>query len=62
MDSSSWPDSNLDNLMLRGCLLANCCCMFCCNEESLDHLLICYPVAHSLWMYMFSCLGLIGSC
>ena len=38
----------LDNLMLRGRILANCCRMCCCNEESMDHLLISCPVAHSL--------------
>ena len=41
----------LDNLMLRGRTLANYCCMCCCNEEFVDHLLISCPVAHSLWMY-----------
>ena len=30
----------LDNLMLCGRPLANRCCMCCCNEESVDHLLI----------------------
>ena len=35
----------LDNLMLRGLSLANQCCMCCCNEESVDHLLLHYPVA-----------------
>ena len=30
----------LDNLMLHGRPLANRCCMCCCNEESVDHLLI----------------------
>ena len=38
----------LDNLMLRGRILANCCRMCCCNEESMDHLLISCLVAHSL--------------
>ena len=37
-----------DNLMLHDCILANHCCMCCCNEESVDHLLISCPVAHSL--------------
>ena len=48
----------LDNLMLHGHTLANCCCKCCCNEEFVDHLLISCLVAHSLWMYI----GLIGSC
>ena len=42
----------LDNFMFRSRLLLNYCCMCCCNEESVDHLLIFCPVAHSLWMYM----------
>ena len=42
----------LDNLMLHGHTLANCCCKCCCNEEFVDHLLISCLVAHSLWMYM----------
>ena len=41
----------LDNLMLQGLPLVNRCCMCCCNEEFVDHLLHC-PVAHSLWVQM----------
>ena len=48
----------LDNLMLRGHPLANRCCMCCCNEEFVDHLLIFCPVAHSLWMYMLQLFGI----
>ena len=48
----------LDNLMLRGYTLANCCCMCCCNEESVDHLLISCPVAHSFWMCMIWLFGI----
>ena len=48
----------LDNLMLRGCPLANRCCMCCCNTESVDHLLLFCPIAHSLWMYMFQLFGI----
>ena len=44
--------------MLCGCTLANCCCMYCCNEESVDHLLISCPVAHSLWMCMLWLFGI----
>ena len=44
----------LDNLMLHGHTLANCCC----NEEFVDHLLISYLVAHSLWMYMLLLFGI----
>ena len=42
----------LDNLMLRGLSLANWCCMYCCNEETVDHLLLLCPIAHSLWVHM----------
>ena len=42
----------LDNLMLHGHILANRCCMCCCNEEFVDHLLIFCLVVHSLWMDM----------
>ena len=49
---------NLDNLRLRGRTLINRCCMCCCNEESVDHLLISCPVAHSLWMYMLRLFGI----
>ena len=42
----------LDNLMLRGCSLANRCCVCCCNGESVDHLLLHCPVVHSLWVFM----------
>ena len=44
--------------MLRGRPLANCCC----NVKFVDHLLHFCPIAHSLWTYMFRCLGSIGSC
>ena len=44
--------------MLRGRLLANCCCRCCCNEESVDHLLIFCSVAHSMWMYMLYLFGI----
>ena len=42
----------LDNLMLRGLSLANWCCMCCCNEESVDNLLLHCPIAHLLWVHM----------
>ena len=51
----------LDNLMLCGRPLANRCYLCCCNAESVDHLLLFCPIAHSLWI-CFGCLGLIGSC
>ena len=42
----------LDNLMLRGCPLANRFYMCCCNEEFVNHLLIFCSLAHSMWMHM----------
>ena len=48
----------VDNLMLRGRLLANRCCLCCCNAESVDHLLLICPIAHSLWMYMLRLFGM----
>ena len=49
----------LDNLMLRVRPLANRCCLCCCNAESVDHLLLFCPIAHSLWMYMLQLLGIV---
>ena len=48
----------LDNLMLRGCPLANHCCLCCNNVESVDHLLFLCPIAHTLWMYMIRLFGI----
>ena len=48
----------LDNLMLRGLPLVNRCCMCCCNEETVDHLLLYCPVAHSLWVRILQVVGI----
>ena len=48
----------LDNLMLRGRILVNRCCLCCSNAESRDHLLLLCPIAHSLWMYMLRLVGI----
>ena len=48
----------LDNLMLQDLSLANQCCMCCCNEESVDHLLLHCPVAHSLWVQILQVFGI----
>ena len=48
----------LDNLMLRGHPLVNRYCLCCNNAESVDHLLLLYPIAHSLWMYMIWLFGI----
>ena len=47
----------LDNLMLRGRILVNRCCVCHQNEETVDHLLLHCPVAHSLWVYMLQIFG-----
>ena len=52
----------LDNLMLRGRILVNRCCVCHQNEETVDHLLLHCPVAHSLWVICFRSLGHNGSC
>ena len=48
----------LDNLILRGLPLVNRCCMCCCNKETVDHLLLHCPVAHSLWVRMLQVFGI----
>ena len=44
--------------MLCGLPLVNLCCLCCCNEESMNHLLIFCLVAHSMWMYMLQLFGI----
>ena len=48
----------LDNLMLKGCPLANWCCMCCCDGELVDHLLLHCPITHSLWAFMLQAFGI----
>ena len=48
----------LDNLRLRGRILASWCCMCCCDGESIDHLLLHYFVTHSLWTFMLQAFGI----
>ena len=48
----------LDNLMLCGRPLANRCCLCCNNAEFVDHLLLFYLIAYSLWMYMIRLFGI----
>ena len=48
----------LDNLMLRKRILVNRCCMCHRNKETVDHLLLHCPVAHSLWVYMYQIFGI----
>ena len=44
--------------MLKDRPLANWCCMCCCDEESIDHLLPHCPVTHSLWTFMLQTFGI----
>ena len=44
--------------MLRGCPLANWCCMCRCSGEFVDHLLIHCHVANSLWVFMLQASGI----
>ena len=48
----------LDNLMFCGRPLMNHCCLCCSNAESVDHMLLFCPIAHSLWIYMFRLFGI----
>ena len=44
--------------MFRGRPLTNRCCLCCFNAESVDHLLLFCPIAHSLWIYMLRLFGM----
>ena len=48
----------LDNLILRDRPLVNRYCLCYKNAESVDHLLLFHPIAHSLWMYMIWLFGI----
>ena len=48
----------LDNLILRDRPLVNRYCLCYNNAESVDHLLLFHPIAHSLWMYMIWLFGI----
>lgn len=52
----------LDNLIRRGLLLANQCCICQREGESVVHLFLHCDVAHALWGMCFNCLGFIGTC
>jgi hypothetical protein len=49
-----WPWSNFFNHVV----VIEWCCMCKKNEESMDHLLLHYEVAHDLWSYIFSLFGI----
>ena len=44
--------------MLRGHPLAAWCCMYCCDGESVDHLLLHCLVTHSLWTFKLQAFGI----
>ena len=48
----------LNNLMLRGRILANWCCMCCYDGESVNHLLLHCPITHTLWTFMLQAYGI----
>ncbi|KAF5952789.1 hypothetical protein HYC85_010733 [Camellia sinensis] len=48
----------LDNLIRRGHILVNWCCMCCGDAESVAHLLLHCPVTYCLWMLVVATFGL----
>lgn len=48
----------LDNLIRRGHILVNWCCLCCGEAESVAHLLVHCPVTHRLWMLVVATFGL----
>ena len=48
----------LDNLMIRGRSFANWCCMFHCDGELMDHLLLHCPVTYTIWTLMLQAFGI----
>jgi hypothetical protein len=47
-----------DNLMRRGYIMAERCCMCCCDGETVDHLLLHCTLAHVLWSFVFTAFGI----
>ena len=44
----------IDNLVKRGRSLVNRCCLYCCDGESVDYLLLHYKFYHTLWCKAFA--------
>ncbi|GMP48204.1 hypothetical protein CsSME_00015640 [Camellia sinensis var. sinensis] len=49
----------MDNLIRRGHILINWCCLCCGDAESVDHLLVHYLVTSRLWMLVVETFGLV---
>lgn len=49
----------LDNLMYRGHVLANWCCLYCQDAESVPHLLLHCPMTSPLWGLIFGVFNLV---
>ena len=48
----------IDILVKRGQSLVNRCCLCCCDEESVDHLLLHCKFSHTLWSAVFEVFGI----
>ena len=48
----------IDNLVKRGRSLVNRCCLYCCDGESVDYLLLHYKFYHTLWCKAFAVFGI----
>ena len=48
----------IDILVKRGQSLVNRCCLCCCDEESVDHLLLHCKFSHTLWSAVFKVFGI----
>ena len=47
-----------DNLMRRGYMMAERCCMCCCDGETVDHLLLHCSLAQVLWSFVLMAFGI----
>ena len=47
-----------DNLMRHGFTKAGCCCMCCCDGETVDHLLLHCNTAYVIWSIVFNSFGI----
>ena len=48
----------IDNLVKRGQVLVNRCCLCFCGEETVDHLLLHCKFSHVLWSAIFEVFGI----
>ena len=58
-----WTTANdgiltIDNLVKRGQFLVNRCCLYYCDGESVDHLLLHCKFSHALWCETFAVFGI----